>query len=35
MLPAAFEPTNAASERPQAYTLDREAIGIGDIKLQE
>jgi hypothetical protein len=29
MSPAGFEPTFPASERPQTYTLDRAATGIG------
>jgi hypothetical protein len=29
MLPAGFEPTIPASERPQTYALDRAATGIG------
>jgi hypothetical protein len=32
MIPAAFEPTIPASERPQTHSLDRAAIGIGDIQ---
>ena len=30
MLPAVFEPTIPASERPQTHALDRAATGIGD-----
>ena len=29
MLPAGFEPTISAGERPQTYTLDRAATGTG------
>ena len=29
MPPVAFEPTISAGERPQTYTLDRSATGIG------
>jgi len=29
MPPVGFEPTISAVERPQTYTLDRAAIGIG------
>ena len=29
MLPAGFEPTVSAGERPQTYALDRAATGIG------
>jgi hypothetical protein len=28
MLPAGYEPTSAASERPQTHALDRAATGI-------
>jgi hypothetical protein len=31
MLPAGFEPTIPASERPQTHALDRAAIGIGSL----
>ena len=31
MLPAGFEPTIPASERPQAYALDRAATGAGSV----
>jgi hypothetical protein len=30
MPPAGFEPTTAASERPQTHVLDRAATGIGE-----
>jgi hypothetical protein len=30
MLPAGFEPTIPASERPQTHALDRAATGIGE-----
>jgi len=33
MLPAEFEPTISAGERPQTYPLDRAATGIGDVPI--
>jgi hypothetical protein len=33
MLPAGFEPTIPANERPQTHALDRAATGIGYLKL--
>ena len=32
VLPVGFEPTIAASERPQLHTLDHATIGIGKVE---